>query len=275
MGPLISVVIPVYNEALRITASLERVIAYLRPRYPFEILVVDDGSLDETPVVVKAYAKRHPEIRITRWPHNRGKGAAVRAGMLSASGALVCFIDADLAIPIEELEQAMPLLRDGCEVVIASRTMPGSRIAGRKDWRRRATSEVFNQMVRALFRVRFRDTQCGFKCFRREAAVEIFSRTTVDGFAFDVEVLIVADVLGYTIREIPVRLEGAGPSSVRLTTHSYDICKELWRIARNLRRTVYQSASLSEDAGVKVRLASGEPLSLLGSSTPDHVNTHD
>ncbi len=240
MSPsLVSVVVPVYNGEARMTATLDAIAAYLRPRRPFEMIVVDDGSRDRTAALVSEYASRHPEVRLVRLPRNRGKGAAVREGMLGARGALRCFCDVDLPIPIAEIEKLFACLEGASDVAIASRALPQSDMPLKPSPLRRLMSRGFNVIVRTLFALPFRDTQCGFKGFRRDAAREIFSRSRIDGFAFDVELLILARQLGYRVGEVPVRVENPLLSTVSLTAHTGQIVRDLWSICRHLHQGLY------------------------------------
>jgi dolichyl-phosphate beta-glucosyltransferase len=231
----LSVVIPVYNEEGRIGASLERVWNYLRGSSGsggFEIIVVDDGSRDCTGTVVEQFMSRAPEVRLIRLPMNRGKGAAVRAGMMAAAGEAVLFSDADLSTPIELVEDALKLFREGCDVVIGSRALAESRILVRQSPLRQSLGRLFNRLIRSWLRVPFRDTQCGFKLFRREAALAVFRRARIDGFAFDVEVILLARRLGYLVREMPVRWINDPDSRVTLMRHPAQMLVDLWRIRR-------------------------------------------
>ena len=242
---LLSVVIPVYNGDATIIATLDAIVGYLSPRRPFEILVVDDGSRDRTASLVSAYAVQHRAITLIRFARNCGKGAAVRCGALAATGSLIAFCDADLPILVAEIETLVSVLGRGCDVAIASRALPQSAIPTQPSLIRRLTSRAFGCLVRALFKLSFRDTQCGFKGFRRDAARAVFSRARIDGFAFDVELLVLAGRLGCRIDEFPVRWENPLLSTVSVRTHAWPICADLWRIARNLRRDVYGLAPVS------------------------------
>ena len=242
MPPLtLSVVIPAYNEASRISATVDAVAGYLGPRCTFEVLVVDDGSTDGTADAAQAAAARHAEARVIRLLPHRGKGAAVREGLVQSQGASVCFIDADLAIPVGEIETLLHVLEaEGCDVGIASRALPESVVVAGPGLVRQALSPLFNALVRALFGLSFHDTQCGFKGFRREAARALAERARIDGFAFDVELLLLADRLGFRIAEFPVRVEHRRSSSVRLMAQAGPILAALWRIRAGLRSGAYR-----------------------------------
>ncbi len=202
--PLLSIVIPAFNEVDRLEPTLRRVIEYCRAEKPaWEILVVDDGSTDGTVALARRIGLEAPELRVIELGGNRGKGAAVRAGMRAAAGRRVLFSDADLATPIEELAKRERALDGGHDIAIASRAAPGADIRVRQHPLRELMGRSFNLMVRTVAVGGFRDTQCGFKLFTREAAHDLFARAAVDGFAFDVEVLWLARAR-YRIAEVPV-----------------------------------------------------------------------
>jgi dolichyl-phosphate beta-glucosyltransferase len=201
--PYLSIVIPCYNEVARLPPTLLRVRDYLASwRRPYEIVVVDDGSSDGT--VEAAQQAGGPELTILRNPRNRGKGYAVRRGMLAARGERRLMTDADLSTPIEELAPLMARMDEGFDVVIASRAMAGARIEVRQPAYRELMGKLFNLLVRLSAVPGLHDTQCGFKLFRAEAARECFGAAVLDGFSFDVETLFIARRLGYRIAEIPV-----------------------------------------------------------------------
>ncbi|MCX8160733.1 MAG: glycosyltransferase family 2 protein [Candidatus Saccharicenans sp.] len=229
----LTVVVPAYNEEQRIGFSLFRLKDYLQSRHlDAEIILVDDGSNDRTAEVAGEIMKDYPAFRIIMLPANRGKGAAVRAGVLQASGELVLFTDADLSTPIEELEKFLPLIREGYDLVIGCRALPESVIKKRQGWLRERLGKCFNLLVRLLVIKGFRDTQCGFKLFRKEAAREIFLRLDTEGFAFDVEVLLLARQLGYKIAQVPVVWVNHPQSRVRLVRGSLGMFLELLKIRR-------------------------------------------
>ncbi|MGB9906711.1 MAG: dolichyl-phosphate beta-glucosyltransferase [Candidatus Saccharicenans sp.] len=236
----LSVVVPAYNEEKRIGFSLFRIKDYLQSRnISAEVIVVDDGSTDRTAEEAGEIMADYPEFRVITLPVNRGKGAAVRSGVLQARGELVLFTDADLSTPIEELEKFLPLAREGCQVVIGSRALPESQIKERQGWLREHLGKFFNLLVRLLVLKGFKDTQCGFKLFRKEAAREIFLRLETEGFAFDVEVLLLARKLGYKICQVPVVWVNHPESRVRLVRGSLKMLGELLRIRRKKKGDIF------------------------------------
>lgn len=235
----LSVVIPAYNAAARIAATLAAVGAHL-DALPFasEIVVVDDGSVDGTFKAARAALAGRPAARVLRHDRNAGKGAAVRDGVLAASGEIVLFLDDDLSTSIGELDGALAAFEAGADIVIGSRAHPGSEIRVRQRRLREWMGKAFNLLVRlfVLPGERCRDTQCGFKAFRRAAARNIFPRLRTAGFGFDVEVLALARAAGYRVVEIPVVWCDARPSRVRIVGGSWGMLKDLWRIRRARRR---------------------------------------
>jgi len=234
----LTVVVPAYNEEKRIGFSLFRIKEYLLSRsLSAEIILVDDGSTDRTAGVALEIMEDYPDFRVITLPLNRGKGAAVRAGVLQARGELVLFTDADLSTPIEELEKFLPLIREGYDVIIGCRALPDSIIKERQGWLRERLGKCFNLLVRLLVLKGFRDTQCGFKLFRKNAAREIFFRLETEGFAFDVEVLLLARHLGYRIAQVPVVWVNHPESRLRLVRGSLSMLIELIKIRkRDLRK---------------------------------------
>lgn len=199
----LSVVIPAYNEAGRILRTLDEVTAFLASQdYSWEVLVVDDGSTDETASLVQSYLESHPQVDLLRVQHG-GKGWAVKHGMLAVTGEYRFLCDADLSMPIHQIERFLPPALEGYDVAIGSREVPGAR-RHHEPFLRHLQGRVFNGLVRLLAVPRLADTQCGFKCFRGAAAEELFPRQRLVGFGFDVEVLFLALQRGMRVVEVPI-----------------------------------------------------------------------
>lgn len=204
--PRLSLIIPAYNEAARLGHTLDLAIAYLDTQpYASEIVVVDDGSVDETVSVARAHSAARTGVRVVSLAQNSGKGAAVRRGMLhEARGAVRLFYDADAATPIEEVGNVWPLLDAGAEIVIGSRALPASQVLVHQRWYREQMGKLNNRILRALGITRFADTQCGFKAFTAHACDVVFPRQTIERFSFDAELLYIAHKHGLRITELPV-----------------------------------------------------------------------
>ncbi len=230
--PMLSIVVPAYNEEARIGNSLKRMLAYFDAQpYSYEILVVSDGSSDKTEEIVQHIAARRTQLQLLTYADNRGKGYAVRFGMLRARGERILFSDADLATPIEEVEKLLAKLNEGYEIAIGSRDVAGSELIKRQSLAREFGGKSFNKLVQMLAVPGIHDTQCGFKLFTRPAALSIFGRAQVDHFAFDVEVLYLAmRVFGYRIAEVPVRWQHIEGSKVRFARDAYRMLKTVFRI---------------------------------------------
>jgi dolichyl-phosphate beta-glucosyltransferase len=241
LAPRLSVVIPAYNEQDRIEHTLARTVEYLDGRGDsYEILVVSDGSTDATETLVQRFAETHPQVKLLGYQPNRGKGYAVRYGILRAQGERILFSDADLATPIEELEKLEPYLEQGYPVVIGSRPLRESQLVVRQPLYRELAGRAFNKVVQLLAVRGIHDTQCGFKLFTREVAHDIFSRCRLNGFSFDFEALFYAQRLGYPIAEVPIRWRHQAGSKVRLLRDGLRMLRDLlwlrcnaWRGAPN------------------------------------------
>jgi dolichyl-phosphate beta-glucosyltransferase len=226
---MLSVVIPAWNEEARIGPSLEAVGTFLDAEHEaYEVLVVDDGSRDGTRRVVEAAAERRPAVRLLALPRNRGKGAAVRTGVLASRGDEVLFTDADLSTPIGEVTKLRAALARGYDVAMGSRGLSDSEVQVRQHPLREAMGRTFNRVVRALVLDGFKDTQCGFKLFRGDAARDLFGRAQVDGFAFDVEILLLARSR-YKVAEVPVVWRHVEQSKV---SPGRDAARMLWDVVR-------------------------------------------
>jgi len=236
MSPHLSLVVPAYNEEARIGLTVRLLAAYLRSRpWSAELLVVDDGSTDATRARAEEALRDVPRGRVLGRAENRGKGYSVREGALAAEGAHVLFTDADLSTPIEELEKFWPVLDAGNDIVIGSRTLPGADVQVRQGRIRQFMGKTFNLLVRFFLLRGVPDTQCGFKLFRREAARAVFEPLATTGFAFDVEVLLLARQMGFRVAQVPVVWRNSSPSRVRLLGSSIRMLAELRTIRRKFR----------------------------------------
>lgn len=236
--PLLSIIIPAYNEESRLPATLPQVITFVEAQdVPLDILVVDNGSADRTAEIAGEFAAQHLCLTVLSQPV-RGKGAAVRQGMLQGRGEYLFICDADLAMPIEELGKFLPSTLGEYDVAIASREVPGA-VRYNEPWRRHLMGRVFNFIVRLLAVPGIQDTQCGFKCFRREVAHDIFAIQKIDGWAFDVEILHIAQQRGYRIVEVPIHWYYGEGSRISAVRDSWDMLREVFRIRRNGRAGLY------------------------------------
>jgi glycosyltransferase involved in cell wall biosynthesis len=204
-SPQLSIVIPAYNESARIERTLQRVMACVDGQgWDAEVLVVDDGSRDETVDIVRGWMARDRRLFLVQNDGNRGKGYSVRNGLLQASGEVVMFTDADLSAPMEEAERLMAAIAQGADVAIGSRWMDRARQTLHQPLYRRFFGRCFNWVTRTVMGLPFKDTQCGFKAFKRTAAQVIFRLQRIERWGFDPEILFIARKLGYNIREVAV-----------------------------------------------------------------------
>ncbi len=204
-GPTLSIIIPAYNESARIGRALSQVLACVHERkWPAEVIVVNDGSRDDTAEIVQRFAAQDPVLRLIENPVNRGKGYSVRNGMLHAYGDVIMFTDADLSSPIEETERLLSAIHDGADIAIGSRWLDKGRQTKHQPWYRQMFGRCFNLVTRLVMGLPFADTQCGFKAFRREAAYTVFQLQRIERWGFDPEILFIALKRGYSVREVPV-----------------------------------------------------------------------
>jgi len=248
--PYLSIVVPAYNEERRLPAALARILCYLDEQpYEGEVIVVDDGSEDRTVELVKGLLSRHANLHLIENDH-RGKGYTVRTGMLAARGQAVLFCDADLAVPIEETGRLLAQLEEGYDVAIGSREGLGARRIG-EPWYRHFMGRAFNFLVRIIAVGHFEDTQCGFKCFRRVAARDLFSHLRLYGdqaptirgaalTAFDVELLFLALRRGYRVAEVPVEWHYGLHSKVHPITDSMRHFRDVLTVRINDWRGLYE-----------------------------------
>jgi dolichyl-phosphate beta-glucosyltransferase len=229
--PYLSIVVPAYNEARSIGATLAAMRAFLdRQGESYEVIVAADGD-DDTPEVVEALARAWPQLRLSAERGRHGKGHGIRRGMRLARGEVRGFVDADGKTPVEELARLLPWLDQGFDVVIGSRALADSRVEVPQPGYRQVGSRLFALGMHTLVGLRhIRDTQCGFKLFSRAAAREIFSRTRIDGYMCDVEILCLAERLGYRVKEVGVRWRDDGDSRLELVRGNARNLVELLRI---------------------------------------------
>jgi len=205
LDPFYTIVIPAYNESARLGATLDRVLAFIRQHaWDAEVIVVNDGSSDDTADLVRRRAQENPILRLLENPGNHGKGYSVRNGVLHARGAIVIFTDADLSSPIEEAPKLLEALENGADIAIGSRWMRSELQTHRQSLARQVLGRAFNLFLRVLLRLDFKDTQCGFKAFRRSAAKAIFPLQKIEGWGFDPEILFLARRFGFKVTEVPV-----------------------------------------------------------------------
>jgi dolichyl-phosphate beta-glucosyltransferase len=259
MAPQLTIVVPAYNEAARLGLSLPKIVEYLNQQFESsELIVVDDGSTDETAAVAERAVVKAERVstRVIRYEKNRGKGYAVRVGLLAAAADVVLFTDADLSTPITETPKLVDPIRTGAfDVTFGSRALDRSLIGVHQPWRREQGGRLFNLMVRAATGLPFWDTQCGFKAFRMSVCRPLIEAARIDRFGFDVELIYVAHLAGLRLREIPVRWDhyagGALDSSGSYGRDSLRMINEVRRIRRS-------AAAGEYDAGIKATREAAE-----------------
>jgi glycosyltransferase involved in cell wall biosynthesis len=246
MKSILSIIIPAFNEQKRLGDSIRNILSFIeKENLDAELIVVDDGSSDKTAEVGREAGREFPGIttKVIRYEENRGKGFAVRTGLLAASGAIALFSDADLSTPIDELPKLVePIERDEFDVTFGSRALDRSLIGIHQPWRREQSGKVFNLLVRLQTGLPFWDTQCGFKAFRMQKFRPLLEVMKIDRFGFDVEFLFVADYHKLRLKEIPVRWNHCEGTTISVFRDSRRMFNEVLQIRRNARQGKYKSA---------------------------------
>ena len=238
LSPLLSIIIPAHNEANRLPASLEQVFAFLaQQRYEAEVIVVENGSSDRTLELAEGYLADHSNLRVLHEP-GRGKGLAVRRGMREARGQYRFMCDADLSMPIGEVNRFLPPHLPDFDIAIASREVKGA-VRYDEPFIRHYGGRLINLIIRLLALPGLHDTQCGFKCFRAEVAEDLFKRQVLDGWSFDVEVLYLAETSGYKVVEVPIDWYYRHESKVSALPDAVRMVRDIFQIRANVRRGVY------------------------------------
>ena len=247
--PLLSLIVPAFNEGKRLPQTLPQIIEFVESQ-PFssEIIVVDNNSSDDTRRIAEQFAEQHAFIHVYE-ETRQGKGAAVRAGMLKATGDFLFMADADLSMPIGEVSKFLPPQLDRYDVAIASREVEGAVRYNEPSYRH-LMGRVFNFIVKILAIPGFQDTQCGFKCFRRHAAMEVLAYQSIDGWAFDVELLFIALRRGYSIVEVPIDWYYRANSRISPISDAFNMFREVLKIRMNGWRGYYDKSE-SADAGME------------------------
>ncbi len=233
----ISIIIPVYNEEKRITSAIEKITAYFKKHdYWHEIILVDDGSTDKT---IQKSKDTKEDIQILQNKQNTGKGYSVKQGMLHAKGDYLLFTDADMSTPIEELDKFIQIIDTGFDIVIGSRAVHGADIKKRQPLYRELIGKTFNKIVRLITVRGIKDTQCGFKLFKKNCVKEIFGKQTIERFCFDVEVLHIAKKKGYKIKEVPVIWINDNRTTVKPIKDALRMLRDIIKIRLNSIRGKY------------------------------------
>jgi glycosyltransferase involved in cell wall biosynthesis len=242
----LSIIIPVYNEERRLPATLEQVFSFLHSQpYRAEVIVVENGSQDNTLAIASEFARAHPELKVLQ-SNRKGKGIAVQQGMLAARGEYCFMCDADFSMPVSEINRFLPPALTGADIAIASREAPGA-IRYNEPHYRHMVGRVFNSLIRLIALPGLHDTQCGFKCFRAEVARELFRQQTISGWSFDVEVLFIARRRGYRIVELPIPWYFNPESKISVVRDATRMAADLFAIRLNALRGMYNQVHAIQD----------------------------
>ena len=259
--PQLSIVIPAYNESARIEATLERVMSCVEMQgWDAEVLVVDDGSSDDTGEIIQRWMARFPRLHLVKNPGNRGKGFSVRNGLLQAAGDVVMFTDADLSAPMEEADRLLEAIKGGADVAIGSRWMDRTRQTIHQPLYRQFFGRCFNAITRGVMGLPFKDTQCGFKAFRREVAQVIFRLQRIERWGFDPEILFIARKLKYTIMEVPVTWGHDERSRMSYLKDGMKMLEDMATIRSNSARGRYDEAiaAMKDTSGMVTGQVAGQ-----------------
>jgi glycosyltransferase involved in cell wall biosynthesis len=246
----LTIVIPAYNEEGRLDATLDKLAAFIEAEaWNAEIIVVDDGSQDGTARLVTRHMQQLPYLRLMQNHVNRGKGFSLRRGAEAALGEIILLCDADLSVPIQECHKLLPVLHDGADIAIGSRGViaGGERVA--VPWYRRVCSAGFQMVVRSVLGLRYEDTQCGFKAFKRKAARLIFSRQRIERWGFDPEVLMLADRFCFVVKEVGVEAVHDDRSRLNIVSASFQMLCEVLKVRYQLLFGLYSHPTPSFQAG--------------------------
>ncbi|MCK9393874.1 MAG: dolichyl-phosphate beta-glucosyltransferase [Candidatus Paceibacterota bacterium] len=236
---MISIIIPAFNEEKRLLSTLYEIFNYLKlEQIKAEVIIVNDGSTDNTSLIIENVFEEFDNLKLINLEKNYGKGFAVKTGVLSASGEIVIFLDADNSTSLSHIKEVVTLIGDGYEVVIGSRDTKGSNVVEKQPLVRLGIGKIFSLFTKNIGLSTYNDTQCGFKGFKSESAKDIFSRTTIRGFAFDIEVLCIAQKYEFRIKELPVKWKNNIESKVRIK-NIWDMFWDVWKIKTNLKTGVY------------------------------------
>jgi dolichyl-phosphate beta-glucosyltransferase len=226
-----SIVIPAFNEGTRLGPTLEKVLGYVHAQnWDAEIIVVNDGSRDNTADIVRSFAAKDPALRLVENPGNRGKGYSVRNGMLNAHGQIVLFSDADLSSPIEEAPKLFQALEAGADIAIGSRWLRAETQTQRQPLHRQIFGRIFNLMLRVTLGLKFKDTQCGFKAFKRPAVQKIFPLQKTERWGFDPEILFLARKFKFKVQEIPVAWGHSGETRINPVVDGFRMFLEMMHV---------------------------------------------